>query len=134
MTGRNMYLPQKIVLCKSSFIKFKTFQSKIKWKSVNQNQKFCFSTNQKRYYFSPKFSFSSGHNLEVIEQTRLLGKELATDIRWSENTKSIYKKGMSKMWLLRMQGSNEGCLPLKVVFHWRSSSTKGLEWQAKYEK
>ena len=55
----------------------------------------------KNYDFSPEFVFSNGHNLEVIEQTRLLGVELTTDLRWSENTKSIFRKAVSKMWLLR---------------------------------
>ena len=55
----------------------------------------------KSYDFQPEFSFSSGINLDVIEQTRLLGLELTTDLRWSKNTKSIYKKAMSRMWLLR---------------------------------
>ena len=55
----------------------------------------------KSYDFSPEFAFNSGPNLEVIEQTRLLGIELTTDLRWSENTKSIFKKAMSRMWLLR---------------------------------
>ena len=69
---------------------------------INQSKsKVLIFNKSKSYDFTPEFSFSSGLNLEVIEQTRLLGIELTTDLRWSENTKSIYKKAMSKMWLLR---------------------------------
>ena len=55
----------------------------------------------KSFDFSPEFAFNSGPYLEVIEQTHLLGIELTTNLRWSENTKSIFRKAMSKMWLLR---------------------------------
>ena len=49
----------------------------------------------------PEFSFSNGANLEVLEETRLLGVVLSSDLRWASNTNPIYNKAMSKMWLLR---------------------------------
>ena len=69
---------------------------------INKSKsKILLFNKSKNYDFLPEFAFSSGPNLEVIEQTRLLGIELTTDLRWSENTKSIYRRAMSKMWLLR---------------------------------
>ena len=55
----------------------------------------------KKYDFPPEYSFRNGENLEVLEQTKLLGIQLTSDLRWSSNTNAIYEKAMSKMWLLR---------------------------------
>ena len=46
----------------------------------------------KNYDFQPEY---------VIEETRLLGIQLRTDLRWSSNVKAVCKRAMSKMWLLR---------------------------------
>ena len=55
----------------------------------------------KNFDFQPEYAFRNGQTLSVIEETRLLGIQLRTDLRWSSNVKSIYKRAMSKMWLLR---------------------------------
>ena len=54
----------------------------------------------KKYDFPPEYSFRNGENLEVLEQTKLLGIQLTSDLRWSSNTNAIYDKAMSKMWRL----------------------------------
>ena len=38
---------------------------------------------------------------ECIEQTKLLGIYLTPDLKWQANTRQIYLKAMSRMWLLR---------------------------------
>ena len=53
------------------------------------------------YDFPPEYSFKDGQNLEVLEDTKLLGIQLSTDLRWSSNTQTVYGRAMSKMWLLR---------------------------------
>ena len=69
---------------------------------INESKsKIMIFNKSKKYDFPPEFSFSNGKNLEVLEETRLLGVVLTTDLRWASNTKSIYTKAMSKMWLLR---------------------------------
>ena len=40
-------------------------------------------------------------NLEVVSKVRLVGVVLSSDLRWQENTSYIYKKAVSRMWLLR---------------------------------
>ena len=58
--------------------------------------------NKSRTYdFPPEFAFQNGDILDCIEQTKLLGIYLTTDLRWQANTREIYLKAMSKMWLLR---------------------------------
>ena len=55
----------------------------------------------RKYDFPPELSFRDGQTLEVLEQTKLLGIQLTSDLRWFANTKAIYDKCMAKMWLLR---------------------------------
>ena len=55
----------------------------------------------KKYDFQPEFSFSEGGYLECLEEIKLLGVILSSDLRWGSNTKAVLKKAMSRMWLLR---------------------------------
>ena len=55
----------------------------------------------KKYDFPPEVSFKNGEYLENLKETRLLGIQLHTNLKWNSNTSAIYKKCMSRMWLLR---------------------------------
>jgi hypothetical protein len=55
----------------------------------------------RKYDFPPEHSFRDGQVLEVMEECKLLGIQISLDLRWFANTKSIYTRAMSKMWLLR---------------------------------
>ena len=55
----------------------------------------------RKFDFPPEFAFQNNEMLEVLEETRLLGLILTSDLRWQANTQSICTKTMSKMWLLR---------------------------------
>ena len=59
----------------------------------------------RKYDFPPEYSFKDGQILEVMEESKLLGIQISSDLRWFSNTKSIYTKAMSKMWLLRRMRS-----------------------------
>ena len=72
--------------------KMRINESKLKVILFNKSRKFD---------FPPEFAFKNGEILEVLEETRLLGLVLTSDLRWKSNTKSICSKTMAKMWLLR---------------------------------
>ena len=55
----------------------------------------------RKYDFPPEFSFRNKVFLECIEETKLLGIYLTPDLKWQANTRQIYLKAMSRMWLLR---------------------------------
>ena len=55
----------------------------------------------KKYNFPPEFSFQNGEILESCQETKLLGIQLNTSLKWNSNTQTIYLKAMSRMWLLR---------------------------------
>ena len=69
---------------------------------INESKsKIMIFNKSRKYDFQPEFSFNDGETLEVVEETRLLGIVLTPDLRWFGNTRSIYTKAISKLWLLR---------------------------------
>ena len=55
--------------------------------------------------FPPEFSFKNKQHLQVVEETRLLGVVLTSDLRWQANTTALCSKAMARMWLLRRMKS-----------------------------
>ena len=51
--------------------------------------------------FQPEFAFSNGEIWNVVEETKLLGVVINSNLKWHSNTLNIVKKAMSRMWLLR---------------------------------
>jgi hypothetical protein len=59
----------------------------------------------RKYEFAPEYSFRVGQVLEVMEESKLLGIQISSNLSWFSNNKSIYTRAMSKMWLLRRMKS-----------------------------
>ena len=55
----------------------------------------------RKFDFPPEFAFRNKQQLEIVEETRLLGLVISTDLGWEANTMAICSKAMTKMWLLR---------------------------------
>ena len=69
---------------------------------INENKSNIMLFNKSRKIdFPPEFAFRNGQNLEIVEESRLLGLIISTDLRWEANTMAICSKAMTKMWLLR---------------------------------
>ena len=49
----------------------------------------------------PKLHVQAGSNLEVVEQQKLLGIVVQSDLRWHANTHNMCVKGYSRLWMLR---------------------------------
>ena len=81
--------------------KIENFSIQNKMKINESKSKIMLFNRSKKFDFPPEYSFSNGQNLEVIEETKLLGIVLTSDLRWASNTNYIFKRAMSKMWLLR---------------------------------
>ena len=41
------------------------------------------------------------HQLEVVEEIKLLGIKLSSDLKWSANKKNLFKKANKRMWVIR---------------------------------
>ena len=78
-----------------------TFTNDNKMKINQSKSKVMIFNKSKKYDFPPEFSFQNGELLEVLNETKLLGLIISSDFRWFSNTKAIYSKAMSKMWLIR---------------------------------
>ena len=60
--------------------------------------------------FSPEMEFGN-KQLEVLEEIRLLGVTLRSDLRWSSKTEYIVKRAYNKLWVvwrLKTLGANQG--------------------------
>jgi hypothetical protein len=55
----------------------------------------------RNYDFSPEISITHGENIEVVEQHKILGQIIRSDLKTITNTESICKKAFSRMWILR---------------------------------
>ena len=42
-----------------------------------------------------------GESLEVVDEVKLLGMVITSDLKWSKNTESMCKAGYSRLWMLR---------------------------------
>ena len=56
--------------------------------------------NSKKRDFQPEILLE-GKKLEVVEQMKLLGVIITSDLKWHENTKHITKKAYGRLWLLK---------------------------------
>ena len=50
--------------------------------------------------FKPKFTIE-GNTLETVEETRLLGLTIRSDMKWTSNTNNMVKKASKRLWVLR---------------------------------
>ena len=69
---------------------------------INESKSKLMIFNKSRNYdFPPEISFDNGELLECLEETKLLGIQIHSSLKWNSNTAAICTKSMSKMWLLR---------------------------------
>ena len=70
---------------------------------INKSKTNLMVFNKSRNFdFPPEVQLKNTTNyLDVIEKTKLLGIQLTTDLKWSEQTIYISKKANSRIWMLR---------------------------------
>ena len=56
---------------------------------------------RKKYDFPVRLSLENNEYLEVVDNCKLLGTIISSDLKWEKNTKNLIKKTMSSMWMLR---------------------------------
>ena len=55
----------------------------------------------RNYDCIPAISIKSGENIEVVEQHKILGQIVRSDLKTISNTEAMCKKGFRRMWILR---------------------------------
>ena len=81
--------------------KIENFTKNNQMKINPEKSKLMLFNKSRKYDFPPEMHFQDGNFLEYVEETRLLGIQLASSLSWESNTKAICRKAMGKMWLLR---------------------------------
>ena len=77
------------------------FTLKNQMKINESKSKVILFNKSKKFDFPPEVFFKNGDFLEYLEETKLLGIQIHSSLKWNSNTTAIYSKSMSKMWLLR---------------------------------
>ena len=49
----------------------------------------------------PKVKLSEENMIEVVDDMKLLGVMLRSDLKWQDNTEHIIRKSFQRMWILR---------------------------------
>lgn len=61
--------------------------------------------NRKTYDFEPLLNLGSPQTLEVVDEIKLLGLIISSDLSWESNTSKMCQKAFTRMWMLRrLQG------------------------------
>ena len=70
---------------------------------INEDKtKIILFNNSKKWDFTPSVSLGNKSiELEVVNQIKLLGIVITSDMKWHENTSQLCRKGFSRLWMLR---------------------------------
>ena len=70
--------------------------------SINQKKSKCMLFNRARKHdFMPELYLNRGRKLEVVEEMKLVGYKLRTDLRTISNTNYIVARAWKRMWIVR---------------------------------
>ena len=74
---------------------------------INQDKSkvLLFNTSWK-YDFLPKVTIDSGNNQEVVEEMKLLGVIIQSNMKWNSNTQNLCKRGYQSLWNLVKHGAS----------------------------
>ena len=61
------------------------------------------------YDFMPKVTFDGYNYLEVVEEMKLLGIIIQSNMKWHANTQNLCKKGYTRLWMLRNLQKHGAC-------------------------
>ena len=69
---------------------------------INQEKtKVILFNTARNFDFMPSLSLDDGLPLDVVEEVRLLGVQVRSDLSWRSNTSTICQKAFARMWMLR---------------------------------
>ena len=66
----------------------------------NKSKVMIFNTGRK-YDFMPKLHINDESYLDVVEDFKLLGVKIRSDMKWYDNSDYICKKGYERLWMIR---------------------------------
>ena len=78
-----------------------TYCNKYKMKINNKKTKVMLFNSKIKTDFQPKIFLQDGSLLEVVEEVKLLGVIITSDLKWKKNTKNIIIKAYKRMWMVK---------------------------------
>ena len=79
----------------------KLYSDEHQMKINHEKTKVIMFNTARAYDCTPNLSLQNNTALDVVEQIRLLGVEVRSDLSWRSNTLVICQKAYSRMWMLR---------------------------------
>ena len=68
--------------------------------NTNKSKVILFN-NGRKYDFMPKCHFDNGDILDVVEEIKLLGVKIRSDLSWSTQCDYMCQRGFARLWMLR---------------------------------
>ena len=69
---------------------------------INKDKSKCMLFNRARKYdFAPELYITAGNQLELVEDMKLVGYQLRSDLKTVSNTQYIVKRAWKRMWVIR---------------------------------
>ena len=94
-------LPQEHNTMQSELIRFNEY-CRLSKLTINQEKSKTMLFNRARNHdFSPELYITPGNRLEVVEEMKLVGYQLRSDMRTTSNTEYIIKRAWKRMWVVR---------------------------------
>ena len=81
--------------------KLKTYRMENEMKINKKKTKITLFNQATKYDFMPEIKLDDGELAEVVEEFKLLGVFITSDLKWHKNTKYITTKGFHRLWMLR---------------------------------
>ena len=94
-------LPQDQNQMQSELDSFNEYCRLSKLKINQEKSKAMLFNRARKHDFSPKLSLVPGQDLEVVEDIKLVGYQLRSDLRTISNTQYIIKRAWKRMWVVR---------------------------------
>jgi hypothetical protein len=94
-------LPYEDNVIQQQFDKLKTFANDQQMVINEQKTKAILFNSGINHDFLPQIETEAGEMLEVVEEVKLLGIVVRSDMKWHSNTKLLSEKGYNRLWMLR---------------------------------
>ena len=96
----NQVLPQLLSKVQSQLEDISEYALENEMKVNHKKSKAMLFNTAKKHDFTPALNMNN-QTLEVVDEIKLLGVKITTDLKWNSNTKYITTKAYSRLWMIR---------------------------------
>ena len=94
-------LPQGVSEVQMQLETIKTYSEDHQMRLNVEKTKVILFNRSKKYDFMPNCYFNPGENLKVVEELKLLGVIITSDLSWTAHCNYICKRAFARLWMLR---------------------------------